>query len=231
MAALLALNGCSRSADHNSIGNQANQVTTETASGSLSPNDLLLAAAEPFEAITEQAFTGSWPSLDASIKTGRASIATARRVVSPEWGSRLDKQLVAVETARRDNDRPALALAAVETYRQLVEAQDARQAIAPIAVSLLDYAGFRYDALAQSPKVDWIAMRNTAQYARRQFDAIAPAIKSGALRDVTSQSIAAMDRAVATRNVPFARNSAATELAIVDLLEEYFVDHPVRSKK
>ena len=122
-------------------------------------------------------------------------------------------------------------MAAVETYRQLVEAQDARQAIAPIAVSLLDYAGFRYDALAQSPKVDWIAMRNTAQYARRQFDAIAPAIKSGALRDVTSQSIAAMDKAVETRNVPFARNSAATELAIVDLLEEYFVDHPVRSKK
>lgn len=231
IAAFLALSSCNRPADHDATGERTNRITPEVGSGSPSPNDLLLAAAEPFEAITEQAFAGSWSSLDATIATGRASMATARRVISPKLGSRLNEQLVAVETARRDKDRPAIALAAVETYRQLVEAQDANRAAIPIAVSLLDYAGFRFDALAQSPDVDWLAMRETAQYARRQFDVLAPAIKSGALVDVTAQSLAAMDKAVATQDVPFGRSSAATELAIVDLLEEYFVEHPLTKKQ
>jgi hypothetical protein len=135
--------------------------------------------------------------------------------------STLDARLAAIAAARRAQDRPGLALAAVETYRDLVQWQDGATAQVPIPISLLDYAGFRYDALAQAPNVDWAAMDQAARFAGAQWRAIEPSIVSPALRGVMPQSIRAMEEAVGQRDVRFARSAAATQLALVDLLEEH----------
>ncbi len=222
-ALLLLAAGCNRQADNAVVGNEL-ALAPSTAAANISaesPSAILRAAAEPFEVLTEQSFTASWGAIDALIADARTAAATAHMALPAATGAAIDARLSAVTRARQSQDRPALALAAVDTYRQLVEAQDPAAAEPPIAISLMDYAGFRFDALAQAPTVDWAAMREAARFARRQWETITPSITSNALKGVTTQSVNAMNNAVDARNVSFARSAAATELAIVDLLEEH----------
>ena len=134
----------------------------------------------------------------------------------------LDRRLATISDARSAQDRVRLALAAVEGYRELVEAQDPAAANPPVAVSLLDYAGFRYDALAQAPAVavDWAEMARSVEFARLQWNSVAARDNSKAMPGVMNQALAAMSKAVERKDVAFARSAAATELALVDLLEE-----------
>jgi hypothetical protein len=184
-------------------------------------NAILRNSAEPFEALTEQAFTASWRDVDRLIADARSAGARARGILPGAAAAALDARLAAIGVARQAQDRPELALAAVETYRHLVQAQAAETVQVPIPVSLLDYAGFRYDALAQAPNVDWSAMEEATRFAGEQWRALAPTIASPALRGVMPQSIDAMSAAVRQRDLPFARSAVATELALVDLLEEH----------
>lgn len=222
-ALLLLASGCNRQADNAAVDNElALAPPTVTANAAAeSPSARLRTAAEPFEALTEQSFRASWSGIDRLIAEARTAVATARTALPAATRVAVDARLSAITRARQSQDRPALALAAVETYRQLVEAQDPAAAEPPVAVSLMDYAGFRFDALAQAPTVDWAAMREAARFARRQWDTISPSITSNALKGVTTQSVDAMNSAVDARNVSFARSAAATELAMVDLLEEH----------
>ncbi|MEA3044934.1 MAG: hypothetical protein QOH47_2772 [Sphingomonadales bacterium] len=218
--ALLIPAGCNRPASEAAAGeapaSQPSAVRAESPG-----NAILRNAAEPFEALTEQAFAAPWPEADRLIADGGSAAARARGILPDPAADMLDARLAAIAAARQAQDRPGLALAAVETYRHLVQAQDGATAQVPIPISLLDYAGFRYDALAQAPNVDWAAMDQAARFAGDQWRAIQPSIASPSLRGVMPQSIGAMSAAVRQRDVPFARSAAATELALVDLLEEH----------
>ena len=218
--ALLIPAGCNRPASEAAAGDVP--ASQPSAARAESPgNAILRNSAEPFEALTEQAFTASWPEVDGLIADARSAGARARGILPDAAASTLDARLAAIAAARQAQDRPSLALAAVETYRHLVQSQAAATAQVPIPVSLLDYAGFRYDALVQAPNVDWAAMEQSARFAGAQWRAIEPRITSPALRGVIPQSIDAMSVAVRQRDVAFARSAAATELALVDLLEEH----------
>jgi hypothetical protein len=216
-AAMLITAGCNRPDTATAAADsQPSATSAET------PGDAILRnAAEPFEVLTEQAFTAPWTDADRLIADARSAAGRARGILPGAAASTLDARLAAIAAARQAQDRPGLALAAVETYRHLIEAQDAATAQVPIPISLLDYAGFRYDALAQAPNVDWAAMEQAARFAGEQWRAIEPSIASPALRGVMPQSIGAMSAAVRQSDIPFARSAAATELALVDLLEEH----------
>ncbi|HMI40038.1 MAG TPA: hypothetical protein VK485_02260 [Sphingomicrobium sp.] len=213
-AALLLVAGCNKQASQQ----PGNEVAAPAAS---TPSAMLRAAAEPFEVLTEESFAAAWDRVDKLIGDARGASAKARGVMSPAQAVALDQSLAMIADARRARDRPALALASVETYRQLVEAQDPAAAEPPIAVSLLDYAGFRYDALVQAPRVDWAAVHDASSFAQQQWKAIEPAIKSDSLKGAAANSVNALDTAAAAQNVAVARSAAATELAMVDLLEEH----------
>lgn len=118
-------------------------------------------------------------------------------------------------------------MAAVETYRALVEAQEPESAHPPIAVSLLDYAGFRYDALAQASSPDWTEMLGLTEFARQQWQKLAPKVQSRATPGVVDAALAAMAKAAERKDAAAARNSAAVELALVDLLEEQVATNSV----
>jgi hypothetical protein len=219
-AALLLNAGCNRT-DSGAPPAKAPASQPAAANAESPGNAILRNAAEPFEALTEQAFTAAWPEADRLIADARAAAARARGVLPAAAAAGLDARLAAIATARQARDRPGLALAAVETYRILVASQDAATAQIPIPVSLLDHAGFRYDALAQAPNPDWAAMAQAARFAGDQWRALAPSVTSPGLRGVVPLSIAAMSAAARQHDLPFARSAAATELALVDLLEEH----------
>lgn len=184
----------------------------------VSPNQPLRLAAEPFEGLTEQAFTADWAAIDRLVADARNAVA--RAASGGGMAVRAKQRLAAIQAARTAQDRVQLALAAVEGYRELIEAQDSATASPPIAVSLLDYAGFRYDALAQAPTVDWEEMARSVTFARGQWRSVAPNVSSKAMPGVVEQALAGMAKAVDRKDVAFARSAAATELALVDLLEE-----------
>jgi hypothetical protein len=220
-ASLLFATGCGRQPPQGQAAGESDLTPAAIRAADASArNDVLLASAEPFEALTEQAFTASWPQMDNLIADARAAATNAKRVLPSPLDAAVDRQAAAIAVARRSEDRSGLALASVETYRRLVESQDPAVLQVPVAVSLLDYAGFRYDALAQSRIVDWKAMDESARFAGAQWQALAPAMRSKALPGVMTESIAAMSLAAKRRDSTFARSAAATELALVDLLEE-----------
>jgi hypothetical protein len=221
-SALLMAVGCNGPASRAPSGNGTDSAPSAKAEPSAnSPSAVLRVAAEPFEVLTEQAFPAPWAKVDRLIADARTAAAGAHSALPAASASAVDAGLAAIAAARQAQDRPALALAAVEIYRHLVQAQDPAAAQVPIPISLLDYAGFRYDALAQGPNINWAAMEQAARFAQEQLRAIEPSISSQALRGVMAQSINAMALAARERNVRFARSAAATELALVDLLEEY----------
>jgi hypothetical protein len=222
-AALMLGAGCTRPSSNTA----ANAPVAPTAAATVETprNTVLRTSAEPFEVLTERAFAAPWVEIDRLITDAR-SAASAARNAAPAGAAALDQRVAAIAAARQAQDRPALALAAVETYRQLVQSQDAATAPLPIPISLLDYAGFRYDALAQAPKVDWAAMDQSVSFANQQWKAIAPKIPSQSLHGVMQSSLDAMSAAVNTRDITFARSAAATELALVDLLEEQVATQP-----
>jgi len=210
---ILFLNGCQQQA----AIPERNESRTEAAAN---PNAAINAAAEPFEALTEQAATADWPKIDQLAADAKAAADSVRTRLGSASGSRLDTHLTALATARKAQDRLGTALAAVEGYRTLIEAQDPATARPPIPVSLLDYSGFRYDALAHSQAVDWQEMAKSAAFARAQWAALKPTIKSAATVGVVDSALEAMDEAVKRKDITFAQKAAATELALVDLLEE-----------
>lgn len=224
---LLVAAGCGQKQEGSAAAGAVQTPTGRTAASERA-NQALLGAAEPFEAVTEQAFAASWDQLDNLIRQGDASVRTIRPELRDGVASAIERQMAALRAARAAGDRIGIALAAVETYRTLVEAQDPGSANPPVAVSLLDYAGFRYDALAQARSPDWREMLRLTNFARQQWLDVAPKVGSRALPGVMDSAIAAMSSAAQRQDSSSARKSAAVELALVDLLEEQVASSPVR---
>ena len=142
-------------------------------------------------------------------------------MLAPDQAARLDTLGAGIDTAMRDQNRSALAIAAVETYRVLVSAQDASAQV-PVEVSLLDYAGFRYDANAKSKPINWGRMTADVVFARETWTRISPRVTAKGLSGAFDSALSGMETAVAQKNAVAAGIAVSNELALVDALEEHF---------
>jgi hypothetical protein len=121
------------------------EAAAPAASTRLVPSDVdaasarLLAAAEPFEALTETAFSALGLHLDRGIIAADAAAKNARDSLPQASIAQLDARLAKVHEAYKSDDRAGLAISSVEAYRILVSA--ARPGKVPTAVNLMDYAG------------------------------------------------------------------------------------------
>lgn len=207
----------------NPQADKANPPGTATAASPTASdrNVRLLAAAEGYETLTETAFDKTFPELTASLTAARQKALEARTLLATEQAGRLDTLGAEIDAALRDQNRSALAIAAVETYRVLVSAQDA-SALVPVEVSLLDYAGFRYDANAKSRPVSWDQMTADVAFARETWARISPRVTAKGLSGAFDSALSGMETAVAQKNAVAAGIAVSNELALVDALEEHF---------
>ena len=102
-----------------------------------------------------------------------------------------------------------------------MSAQDASPQV-PVEVSLLDYAGFRYDANSKSRPVNWDQMTADAAYARETWTRISPRVTARGLSGAFDSALSGMETAVAQKNAVAAGIAVSNELALVDALEEHF---------
>lgn len=183
-------------------------------------NSRLLAAAESFEVLTEQAFSATSSKLENLVNEVENAAQKVNALLSADIQSALDKQLSAIKQAQKANNPSELALAAVEGYRILVSLrQDTK---IPTAVNLLDYAGFRYDANLKSRPTRWADMQSAVEFAREQWGSISGQVSQASLQKSFSSALMRMEQAVASKSSKAAASAVKDELDLVDKLEVYF---------
>ena len=217
----ISLASCGQAPEQNNANASTSQPTVTPTAAKASPSERLLAAAEPFEKLTEIAFTASLPEIDTTIAESRAAAASIRSLISAAEANNSDKLFRDIDQARKSQDRASLALGSIEIYRGIVSSVPAGGKV-PSAVSLLDYAGFRYQADLKATPMRWSDMQDAMRYARSQWSTIAPQIKDAALSASFETSLGDMEKAAATKNAALAGSSATEELNLVDKLEMYF---------
>ena len=222
--ATIALEACGKAGDSGSAGASTPNATTAAttaAAPALTGNAALLAAAEPFEKLTEISFSAAPAVLDSAITEVRTAATGVRVNLASDAVTRLDEQVAAITTARRANNRAELAIAAVEGYRILVSGSAAGMKV-PAAVKLLDYAGFRYAADVKATPERWADMTSAVSFAREQWASIFSQVTDAALRASVERSLTDMGAAATHRDASAAGAAAQRELALVDDLEKLF---------
>ncbi len=223
LVALLALSGCGKPATSgNTTSAQVNISNSALpVSGAPTGDVAILAAAEPFEKLTETSFSATPAVLDGTIAEVQTATQRLKGVVSADVTKRLEVRLNEIASARQSDNRADLAISAVEGYRVLVGAVSSNSKV-PTAVNLLDYVGFRYDADLKAKPSRWQDMKQAVTFGREQWTSIAPRVTDAALRARMDKALTEMDGAVATQHASAASAVAQRELALVDELEKFF---------
>ena len=181
----------------------------------------LLAAAEPFEGLTETAFDPDPAKVTAAITTARATAPTVRPLLSPKGQTMLDQHMADIRRAEANQTPAALALASVEIYRLLVT-EGAGASPIPKEVSLLDYAGFRFSADLKANPTRWSDMNAAVAFAKENWAVVKPQIKDVTTASKFQAALDNMGAAAAIKNPDRAQASATAELDLVDILEQSF---------
>lgn len=218
LATALSLSACGSNNKAEVPKSSASQTAD---AGQADPAKALAAAGEPFEVLAETAFTATPAELDKSILAADSAASTLKSIAPASLSASLQTRLAAIRQARKSDQRADLSLASIEGFRDIVSAVPGTPVV-PIDVSLLDYAGFRYDADAQAKPARWDDMAAATTYARERWAKLSGMAPLAKLRTRFDAGLTAMDAAVKGRNVTQARAAAKAELAMVDDLEAAF---------
>lgn len=226
-AAFLTLAGCNGT----ETGSNANASVIARSDGSdlerlqragrMGSAPALLAAAEPFETLTERAFRAKPSEIDGLIADAEAAVLSIQSAAPQNLLQRLEGRLIAIRRASKADNRADIALASIEGFRDIVSAVPGSAKI-PVEVGLLDYAGFRYEADVQATPPRWQDMTDAVTFARMQWSKIEQSPALAKLQSRFGASLDAMDEAIKSRDVANARRAAKIELDLVDDLERAF---------
>jgi hypothetical protein len=185
-------------------------------------NQVLLAAASPFEDLTESALAHDTRGMRRALKAYNDQAAAVNKVLSGPARQEIAALLAAIRQAESQGDHHAVALNAVEAYRVLVESLDPKGLVVPIQVAKLDYVGFRLKVLLAASPPDWPAIQKIGGAAAGHWHALEPHVSDKGLRDAVKTMLTGLHQATLTNNAEMAVFAAQMDLALVDLLEGYF---------
>ncbi len=138
------------------------------------PNQVLLAAASPFEDLTESALAKDTRGMRQAVKACNDQAEGVNKVLPVPARQEMAALLARIRRAEATGDHHAVALNAVEAYRVLVEALNPNGLVVPIQVAKLDYVGFRLKVLLAASPPDWPAIKKTGQAAAGHWQALEP---------------------------------------------------------
>ena len=187
-------------------------------------NEKLRAAAKPFENLTEISFSATLPAIDRTIGEAESAAREIGGSLPADAVRRMDMLISAMKSTRQKQDRAGLALASIEVYRVLVSAVTDNAKV-PIEVSLLDYAGFRYDADLEASPIRWGDMAQAVSFAHENWNKLPPRTKPFPVAQEFEKAITDMDNAVIQKIGSLAASSVKIELDLVDRLEKFFSAH------
>jgi len=185
-------------------------------------NDKLINASSPFEDITEYALDANVNGMTKSLIECETETHKIKDLLSANDYREINQLLSGMKGDFTKKQYSNLALNAVNGYKILVEALNPKGLKVPKQVSLLDYTGFRGIALLGTKNVDWTALKSNAKEANKLWKQIEHKVKYNGLKDAVNTTINGMHKAAAEKNVLASQLSAEMDLALVDLLENYF---------
>ena len=192
------------------------------ATGVSGRNQVLLAAASPFEDLTEFALAADTRGMQQALKAYGEQAAAVNKVLSAPARQEMASLLAAIRRAESKGANQEVALNSVEAYRVLVESLDPNGLVVPIPVAKLDYVGFRLKVLLAASPPDWAAIQTTSEAAGRYWHELEPQVSDKGLHDAVKTVIAGLSQATRGENPEMAAFAAQMDLALVDLLEGYF---------
>jgi hypothetical protein len=186
------------------------------------PNQVLLAAASPFEDLTEFALANDIRGMRQALKAYGDQAVVVDKVLSVPARREMASLLAAIRRAESKGDNQEVALNSVEAYRVLVESLDPNGLVVPIQVSELDYVGFKLKVLLAASPPDWPVIQTTLEAAGRHWHELEPRVSDKGLRDAVKTVLAGLHQATSTKNAEMAVFAAQMDLVLVDLIEGYF---------
>ncbi|EHJ60626.1 hypothetical protein NSU_2419 [Novosphingobium pentaromativorans US6-1] len=184
-------------------------------------NHKLLAAAEPFENLTESSFSAGSDELSQLIATARSSAKHVMSQLPPAAAQDLQVRLDEIGKAQNADKRADVALAAVEGYRTLVSNVQGRT-IVPQQVSLLDYAGFRIQADLKASPARWTDIASALGFAKQRWGEISDQVHTKKVAADMQTALSDMTSAVSSQDSKMLQQASTRELDLVDELENYF---------
>ena len=185
-------------------------------------NQVLLAAASPFEDLTESALANDARGMRQALKAYGDQAEGVNKALSPPARQAMAALLVRIRRAESKGDNQSVALNAVEAYRVLVESLNPNGLVVPIQVAKLDYVGFKLKVLLAASPPDWPAIQKTGAEAAGHWHALEPRVGDKGLRDAVKTMLTGLRQATVTNNAEMAVFAAQMDLGLVDLLEGYF---------
>jgi hypothetical protein len=185
-------------------------------------NGIILSAISVFEDLTESAISADKEGIERALQAYDAQASKTEGMLPATKRYEFRALVADIRKADKQGAHEEIAIESSEAYRTLIEALNRSIVKVPTEVSLLHYAGFKFQALLHAKPCDWHALQKAGEKAQKNWAAIKPRVTDGDLRDAVDVTIGGMKRACASKNADMALFAAQEDLALVGLLEAYF---------
>jgi hypothetical protein len=186
--------------------------------------DIMEAAASACEDMVDVVAADGMAAAQPKLVNLRTALKKARSFLKADVATQLDQRADAMTALAKGASKTALSLAAIETFKDIVNASDWHNAKVPKDVSMLDYTGFKLSILAADANPDWAAAAKTADEAHLVWDRLAPKFKDEDLVDLAHILDAGTVDAVKRHDAAGVLFASKLQLVSIDLVETSFLN-------
>lgn len=186
--------------------------------------DVMEAAASACEDMVEVVQADGIAAAQPKLLDLKAALKKAHGFLKADVAAQLDQRAEAIAGLAKGTSKTALSLAAIETFKDIVNASDWHDAKIPKDISMLDYAGFKLSILASDANPDWAAAAKTADEAHVAWDKLVPKFKDENLVDLGHILDAGTVEAVKRHDAAGVLFASKVQLVSIDLIETSFLN-------
>ena len=190
------------------------------------PSDIMEAAASACEDMVDVVTADGMAAAQPKIVDLKAALKKAHGFLKADVASQLDKRAELISKLAGGNSKTDFSLAAIETFKEIVNASDWHKAKVPKDVSMLDYTGFKLSILAADTNPDWAAAAKTADEAHATWDKLVQNFKDEDLNDLAHLLDAGAIDAVKRKDAAMLLFASKLQLVSIDLIETSFTAAP-----
>lgn len=186
--------------------------------------DIMEAAASACEDMVDAVAADGMAAAQPKLADLRTALKKARGFLKADVATQLDQRADAMTALAKGASKTALSLAAIETFKDIVNASDWHNAKVPKDVSMLDYSGFKLSILAADANPDWASAAKTAAEAHIVWDKLVPKFKDEDLVDLAHILDAGTVDAVKRHDAAGVLFASKLQLVSIDLVETSFLN-------
>lgn len=187
-----------------------------------SHNTIMEAAASACEDMVDAVAADGVNAAQPKIADLKAALKKAHGFLKPDVALQLDKRAEEMAHLAHGSSKTQLSLAAIETFKDVINASDLEKARVPKDVSTLDYTGFKNGILASDANPDWVEAAKTADEAHAVWQKLIPKFKDEDLVDLAHTLDAGTLDAVKRKDALGLHFASKVQLVSIDLIETSF---------